>query len=92
MNEHTKTGAGPPRSHPPLAPGLIGRFFHLAAVAGLGLFGLYIVLRAAGATPKNFEQWQALVAGQLVCEAPDGSLRLTRRGRLLSDGVFEVFV
>ena len=43
--------------------GWIGRLFGLATLAGLGLFGAYIALRASGATIKNFEQWQALVAG-----------------------------
>lgn len=43
--------------------GGIGRLFGLATLAGLGLFGAYITLRASGATTKNFEQWQALVAG-----------------------------
>lgn len=51
--------------------GWIGRFFHVAALAGLGLFGLYIVLRAAGATRENFEQWRALVAGLPMPAASD---------------------
>ena len=47
-----------------------------------------------GAAPRGFwdREIDALVAGELLCEAPDGSLRLTRRGRLVSDGVFEYFV
>lgn len=40
-----------------------GRFFYLAALAGLGIFGTYILLRGSGATFKNFEQWHELVAG-----------------------------
>ena len=43
--------------------GWVGRLFGLAALVGLMLFGGYIALRAAGATAKNFEQWQPLVAG-----------------------------
>ena len=43
--------------------GWIGSFFGVATMVGLGLFGVYIALRASGATIKNFEQWQALVAG-----------------------------
>ena len=43
--------------------GGIGRLFGIAALAGLGMFGGYIALRASGATIKNFEQWQNLVAG-----------------------------
>ena len=68
MNEYARTSAGTARPRPSASgerlPGWVGRFFHVAALVGLGLFGLYIVLRATGATPKNFEQWQALVAGQ----------------------------
>ena len=65
--------ASEPRPVPagmPLA-GWVGRFFHLAALAGLGLFGLYIVARASGATSANFEQWQALVAGAPLPAAAD---------------------
>jgi len=48
-----------------------GRFFHLAAAAGLAAFGAYIVLRATGATYKNFEQWRALVGGLPMPTAPE---------------------
>lgn len=53
---------------PPLSPEQralhwLGRAFHVAAVVGLALFGAYIVLRASGATVKNFGQWRALVSG-----------------------------
>jgi hypothetical protein len=41
----------------------IGRLFGLATLAGLGIFGAYIAMRAIGATVKNFEQWHNLVAG-----------------------------
>ncbi len=41
----------------------IGRLFGFATLAGLGVFGCYIALRATGATLKNFAQWQPLVAG-----------------------------
>ncbi len=40
-----------------------GRFFYFAALAGLGIFGTYVVLRATGSTFKNFDQWQGLVSG-----------------------------
>lgn len=48
-----------------------GRFFHVAALAGLGAFGAYIVLRATGATFRNFAQWQDLVAGLPMPTASD---------------------
>ena len=41
----------------------IGRAVQALAVAGLLAFGAYILLRAAGATPRNFDQWRALVDG-----------------------------
>ncbi len=44
--------------------GGIGRIFSIATYVGFGLFGAYIVLRASGATAKNFGQWQALLAGR----------------------------
>lgn len=40
-----------------------GRAFYLAALVGLVVFGIYIVLRASGATFKNFDQWKDLVSG-----------------------------
>lgn len=40
-----------------------GRWFYFAALAGLGVFGTYIVLRATGATFRNFGQWRELVSG-----------------------------
>lgn len=43
--------------------GGIGRLFVLATLLGLGAFGAYIILRAAGATIRNFEQWHGLLAG-----------------------------
>lgn len=52
-------------------PGWIGCCFQIAALAGLGLFGLYIIVRATGATSKNFDQWKALVAGQPMPTAAD---------------------
>lgn len=42
----------------------IARLFNLATLVGMGLFGAYVALRASGATIKNFEQWQNLVAGR----------------------------
>jgi hypothetical protein len=44
--------------------GGIARLFGLATLAGMGMFGAYIALRASGATIRNFEQWQNLVAGR----------------------------
>ena len=41
----------------------LGRAFTLAALTGMILFGSYIVLRAVGATPRNFGQWRMLVSG-----------------------------
>ena len=69
MNPPSRTAVGPARRQSPLPTGerllwWAGRFFYWATVAGLGTFGLYIVLRAAGATPSNFGQWRALVSGQ----------------------------
>jgi coproporphyrinogen III oxidase-like Fe-S oxidoreductase len=47
-----------------------------------------------GASPRGFwsDAIDALAAEGLVDEAADGSLRLTRPGRLLADRVFQVFV
>jgi Predicted membrane protein (DUF2306) len=47
----------------------IGRLFRIATWVGLGIFGSYIVLRATGATFKNFEQWQPLLAGRPMATA-----------------------
>jgi hypothetical protein len=49
----------------------IGRAFRLATLAGLGVFGIYIALRATGATISNFEQWQNLVDGLPMPTASD---------------------
>lgn len=49
----------------------LGRAFHLTAVVGLALFGTYIVLRASGATVRNFGQWRALVSGLPLPSAQD---------------------
>ena len=46
-----------------------GQLFRLAALAGLGLFGLYVVLRAGGATLRNFDQWQPLLSGPPLADA-----------------------
>ncbi|MDJ0868737.1 MAG: radical SAM family heme chaperone HemW [Myxococcota bacterium] len=47
-----------------------------------------------GSAPRAFfgPEIQALTSAGLLVEEQDGSLRLTRRGRLLSDTVFERFV
>jgi len=42
----------------------LGRCFYFASLPGLGIFGTYIVLRASGATYKNFEQWHDLISAQ----------------------------
>lgn len=49
----------------------MGRVIQATAVAGLLAFGAYIVLRAAGATHRNFDQWRALVAGLAMPTAQD---------------------
>lgn len=49
----------------------VGRCFYFAALAGLGVFGTYIILRASGATFENFEQWHDLVAGLPMPTASD---------------------
>ncbi|WP_141454716.1 DUF2306 domain-containing protein [Pseudoxanthomonas sp. z9] len=49
----------------------IGGAFRLIALVGLPTFGAYIVLRAAGTTPRNFDQWHALVAGLAIPRAGD---------------------
>jgi predicted membrane protein DUF2306 len=48
-----------------------GRFFYFAAVGGLAVFGIYIILRATGLTESNFQQWRALVAGLPMPTAAD---------------------
>ena len=67
MKRHVPPGAGAIRPPPTPADarvlGWIGRLFGLATLAGLGVFGAYITLRATGATIKNFEHWRSLVAG-----------------------------
>lgn len=50
---------------------VLGGFFRYSTLAGLGLFGAYVVLRAAGATPRNFGQWQALLAGRPMPDTSD---------------------
>ena len=42
----------------------IGGLFRITTWVGLGAFGSYIVLRATGATFRNFGQWQALLSGR----------------------------
>jgi Predicted membrane protein (DUF2306). len=49
----------------------MGRVIQATAVAGLLAFGAYIVLRAVGATHRNFDQWRALVAGLAMPTAQD---------------------
>ena len=59
---HARLHSSGPRVGQRLLGG-IGRAVHAIAFAGLLAFGAYILLRAAGATPRNFEQWRALVDG-----------------------------
>ncbi|GGD49349.1 DUF2306 domain-containing protein [Pseudoxanthomonas indica] len=49
----------------------LARAFAIAALVGLTLFGTYIVLRASGATVRNFGQWRALIAGLPLTTARD---------------------
>lgn len=67
MNEQTRPHPVPtpplPVADPLRALRWVGRFFYFAALAGMVAFGAYIVLRASGATLKNFEQWRPLLAG-----------------------------
>ena len=49
----------------------LGRTFQLLALVGLVAFGLYIVLRATGASQRNFGQWHALVDGLAMPTAAD---------------------
>ena len=51
--------------------GWIGRLFGVATLAGLGWFGVYIALRAGGATSRNFAQWQNQVSGLPMPTASD---------------------
>ena len=49
----------------------LGRFFQGATWVGLAMFGTYILLRASGATSRNFSQWHALVSGETLATASD---------------------
>lgn len=49
----------------------IGQAMRLITLVGLLAFGAYIVLRATGATQKNFDQWHALVNGLAMPTAAD---------------------
>ncbi len=54
----------------------LGRTFQLLALVGLVTFGLYIVLRATGASQRNFGQWRALVDGLAMPTAADWTANL----------------
>lgn len=75
MNERSERVPGRTRSQPIASEARllrwVGRCFHAATLAGLGVFGLYILLRASGNTFKNFGQWQPLVAGLPMPTAAD---------------------
>ena len=66
-------------------------FLALRTARGLEAAGFE---REFGAPPRRFfgPQIAELVAAGLLAEAADGDLRLTARGRILSDTVFERFV
>ena len=96
MNPPARTAVGPARRQSPLPTGerplwWAGRFFYWATVAGLGTFGLYIVLRAAGATPVTAKAGATLatqrrrtsgVAARTDAEAsPRRRCRVPRRSR-----------
>lgn len=49
----------------------IGRSFYFATLTGLGIFGTYILLRGAGVTYGNFDQWHDLVSGLPMRTAAD---------------------
>lgn len=68
MNEHARVAAEQRR---PAAHAMderllrwSGRLFRLVALAGMAVFGSYILLRASGATFRNFAQWRPLLEGQ----------------------------
>lgn len=48
-----------------------GRFFYIATLVGMGIFGTYIVLRATGSTFENFDQWHDLISGLPMRTAAD---------------------
>jgi len=43
-----------------------GKLLYFSALIGLWTFGLYIVLRAGGATFRNFRQWQGLLGNEPI--------------------------
>lgn len=67
MNEQGNPSIGQSQPHLGSAPARLlrwtGRFFYYACLVGLGVFGTYIILRGAGSTFSNFDQWHDLVAG-----------------------------
>jgi hypothetical protein len=74
MNEQGRLSmgqAGPQSSAPTRLLRWTGRFFYFACLTGLGLFGIYILLRGTGGTFKNFDQWKDLVAGLPMRTASD---------------------
>jgi hypothetical protein len=52
-------------------PRWLPRLFFLASLVGLTVFGIYILLRATGQTPRNFGQWDALVSGKPMAGLAD---------------------
>ncbi len=75
MTDSVRSPASPARPAP-VAPEQrlllwLGRFFQGAAGVGLAAFGVYILLRASGATSRNFDQWHALVSGGTLTTASD---------------------
>jgi len=48
-----------------------GRCLYFAALTGLIMFGVYILLRVSGATSDNFSQWHDLISGQTLQTTAD---------------------
>ncbi len=75
MNEQVRLVPGQRRPVPPSVEERLlrwgGRLFYLVALAGMVVFGSYILLRASGATFKNFEQWRPLLDGSPTLTVSD---------------------
>jgi oxygen-independent coproporphyrinogen-3 oxidase len=86
--------AGAPPQREPLAPATArGEAVFLALRTLRGLDAARFAAEF-GAPPRRFfgPRIEALARAQLLVETPEGDLRLTPRGRLLSDSIFEEFV
>ncbi len=93
--ERVAAGASPAEGPPERLDARTARgeaiFLALRTATGLAAPGF---AREFGASPRSFYDGaiRQLVAAELLAEGDDGSLRLTPRGVLLSDSVFEHFV